>query len=267
VSDRERADQSRRSHLNLIDSSRQLIELDPGAEVESDEQGLLLAGRHEHPVIANAAIRADDTLDGAAFVARAQDFFGKRGRGFSVFVRANEPEDEDLAGAAADAGMVNVFEMPEMVISERVEERELPPNAELRRLSSAEEVAAYWALTADAYVSLGFPPEVFSYYDNHEGLLTDNIAAFIAYLDGRPVSAAMTAVSRGVAGIYWVGTLEEARGKGLAWATTAAATNAGFELGADLASLQASPMGEPIYLKMGYEALFPYRLFMGAPPQ
>ncbi len=76
----------------------------------------------------------------------------------------------------------------------------------------------------------------------------------------------MTIVSHGVAGIYWVGSLERARGKGLGEATTAAATNAGFELGADLASLQASPMGKPIYERMGYETLFDYRLYMSAPP-
>ena len=49
----------------------------------------------------------------------------------------------------------------------------------------------------------------------------------------------MTIVNNGVAGIYWVGSLEQARGQGLGRAATAAATNAGFELGADIASLQA----------------------------
>jgi predicted acetyltransferase len=76
----------------------------------------------------------------------------------------------------------------------------------------------------------------------------------------------MTIVSHGVAGIYWVGSLEQARGKGLGRAVTAAATNAGFELGAEIASLQASPMGKPIYEAMGYETVFDYRLFMSPAP-
>ena len=70
----------------------------------------------------------------------------------------------------------------------------------------------------------------------------------------------MTIVSHGVAGIYWVGSLAAARGRGLGRAVTAAATNAGFDLGADFASLQASPMGEPIYRAMGYETIYDYRL-------
>ena len=50
-------------------------------------------------------------------------------------------------------------------------------------------------------------------------------------------------------------------------AKTAAATNAGFDLGAELASLQASHMGVRIYARMGYRALYTYRLFMAAPPE
>ena len=71
----------------------------------------------------------------------------------------------------------------------------------------------------------------------------------------------MTLLSHGVAGIYWVGSLERARGRGIGRAVTAAATNRGFELGADVASLQASPMGEPIYRAMGYETICDYRLY------
>ena len=260
-------ERSHRVHLNLIDSSRQLFELDTGARVEADETGLFGAGRHDHPAISNAAFRADDGADAREFLARAREFFAERGRGFSVWVRGAQPPDEDLIEAAEDAGLRFVYEMPEMVCSHRVEER--PPadgDVDLRRIASTAEVEDYWRVTADAYVSLEFPPELFTLYDDRDGLLVDNAAAFLAYLDGEPVSAAMTLVSHGVAGVYWVGTLDAARGKGLAWATTAAATNAGFDLGAELASLQASHMGESLYRAMGYETIFPYRLFMAAPP-
>jgi GNAT superfamily N-acetyltransferase len=255
-----------RVHLNLIDSSRQLFELDTGASVEANDVGLFGAGRHDHPAISNAAFRADDGADPDEFISRARDFFSERRRGFSVWLRGDEPEDADLARAAENAGLHRIYEMPEMVCSHRAEERTLLDGAELRRLSSRDEAEDYWRVTADAYVSLEFPPELFSLYDDRDGLLADNAAAFLAYVDGKPVSAAMTLVSHDVAGIYWVGTLDEARGKGLAWATTAAATNAGFDLGAELASLQASHMGESLYREMGYETIFTYRLFMAPPP-
>jgi hypothetical protein len=252
-------------HLNLIDSSRQLFELDPGAALEATEGWLFGAGSHSHPAIANVAFRSDDGLDGAELVERARDFFAGRQRGFSVWVRADQPEDEDLVAAARAAGFQFVYAMPEMILGEAVQAPPLPPGTELRKLDTGEQAGDYWAIAADSYVSIGFPPEVFAGYTDHDGLLAENLAAFIAYLDGNPVSIAMTIVSHGVAGIYWVGSREEARGRGLGRAATAAATNAGFELGAEVASLQASPMGKPIYAEMGYETVFDYQLWMSPP--
>lgn len=253
-------------HLNLIDSSRQLFELDPDAAIEAGDGWLFGAGSPSHPVISNAAFRSNEDVDAGELIVRAKDFFTARGRGFSVWLRANQPADEDLASAASEAGLQLVFEMPEMVLGSPVEELPLPNGVELRPLSEARQAEDYWKVAAASYASIGFPPEVFGGYGNHAGLLAENLAAFVAYLDGEPVSIAMTIVSHGVAGIYWVGSLEQARGRGLGRAVTAAATNAGFELGAKLASLQASTMGKPIYEAMGYETLFDYRLFMSPPP-
>lgn len=258
--------EARRAHLNLIESSRQLFELDPEAEVEAGPGWLFGAGSATHPVISNVAFRSDDGFDGASLIAGAREFFSTRGRGFSVWGRGGIPADDDLFAAAEAAGLQAVYEMPEMVLRAPVEERPLPAGAELRRLSRAEEATDYWRIAAASYASLGFPPEAFAGYRDHTPLLRENVAAFLAHLDGEPVAIAMTIVSGGVAGIYWVGTLEAARGRGLGRAVTAAATNAGFALGAELASLQASPMGRPIYEEMGYETIFDYRLLMASPP-
>jgi GNAT superfamily N-acetyltransferase len=255
-----------RVHLNLIDSSRQLFELDPDATVETGPGWVFGAGSPSHPVISNAAFRNDDVLDAEEFVARAKSFFAKRGRGFSVWLRGDQEEDRDLLAAVEAAGLQLAYEMPEMVLEAPVEAPPLPAGAEISKLTEVEQVDDYWKIAASSYASLGFPPEVFGSYGNRSGLLGENVAAFVAHLEGEPVSIAMTIVSHGVAGIYWVGSLERARGKGLGQATTAAATNAGFELGAELASLQASPMGKPIYERMGYETLFDYRLYMSPPP-
>lgn len=255
-----------RVHLNLIDSSRQLFELDPGAAVEAGDGWVFAAGSSTHPVISNAAFRTDDGLDPDRLVTRAKDFFASRKRRFSIMLRGEEPEDLDLAAAADAAGFRLVYEMPEMTLAAPVVAAPIPAGAELRKLTSSEQARDYWKVAAASYVSIGFPPEVFGSYTNNSGLLAENVAAFIAYLDGEPASIAMTIVSHGVAGIYWVGSLELARGKGLGRAVTAAATNAGFELGAEVASLQASPMGKPVYEAMGYETLFDYRLFMSPAP-
>jgi ribosomal protein S18 acetylase RimI-like enzyme len=260
------ADHARDAHLNLVESSRRLFELDSGAEVENGDGWMLGAGRANHPVISNAAFRIDDDVAPDRLLERARSFFGSRGRGFAVWARAGEAADRDLIAACESDGLQNVFEMPEMVLGAPVEERPAPEGIELGRVGSAEDVADYWRVASSSYASLGFPPEVFAFYDDAEGLFADRVAAFLARRDVRPVGIAMTIVSHGVAGIYWVGCTEEARGRGLGWSVTAAAVNAGFEMGAGISSLQASPMGESLYRRMGFETIYDYRLYLCPQP-
>jgi hypothetical protein len=255
-----------RAHLNLVDSSRRFFELDPGAAIEAEPGWLFGAGSATHPVISNAAFRRDDSVDPKEFVVRAGEFFAKRKRGFSIWVRAGQAADDDLAAAAEAAGFQAVYAMPEMLLGEALATEPLPTGAELRRLSEPDDVPDFWQVAKAAYASNGFPPEVFAGYTDHSRLLAQDIVAFAIHLDGEPASIAMTIVSHRVAGIYWVGSVERARGLGLGRAVTVGATNAGFALGAEIASLQASPMGKPIYDKLGYETAYEYRLLMSPPP-
>lgn len=257
----------RDAHLNLIDSSRQLFELDPGAEIEVGPRWVFGAGRSPHPVISNAAFRVDDELEPGELLERAKAFFAPRERGFAVWARDGAAEDRDLIDAAKTAGLKEVYAMPEMVLDRRAEAHPPPAGAQLRRVASASDAADYWRVATGAYASIGFPPEIFAFYENHDGLTADNAAAFIVDLDGRPAGIAMAIVSHGVAGIYWVGTSDDARGRGLGWTVTATAVNAGFDMGAEIASLQASPMGESLYLRMGFETIFSYQLLMSTPPE
>lgn len=256
----------RNAHLNLVDSSRQLFELDPGAEIEVGAGWVFGAGRSSHPVISNAAFRVDDSLEAGEFLERARTFFAVRDRGFAVWTRSDVLEDRDLNDAAKAAGLKQAYAMPEMVLDRRVEERPSPEGVELRRVASAADADDYWWVATSAYADIGFPPEIFAHYENHNGLTAANAVAFLAHLDGKPAGIAMTIVSHGVAGIYWVGSAEEARGRGLGWTVTAAAVSAGFDLGAEIASLQASPMGESLYRSMGFETVFEYRLLTCSPP-
>ena len=95
-------------------------------------------------------------------------------------------------------------------------------------------------------------------------LSTDRVHSVVAMSDDGPLAAAQLVMSEpidgvAVAGVYYVGTLEAARGKGLGELVTGAVTNKGFDLGAGFASLQATDMGAPVYSRMGYELLTTYR--------
>ncbi len=88
----------------------------------------------------------------------------------------------------------------------------------------------------------------------------------LGYVEERPAAAAVAILSDGIAGLYWVATLPEARGRGLGEACTRLAGNRAFELGARCVVLQASKMGEPIYRRMGYREVTRYRWYAKGPP-
>ena len=76
----------------------------------------------------------------------------------------------------------------------------------------------------------------------------------------------MVVVSEGLAGVQLVGTIPDARGRGLGELCTRWTVQAGFELGAIAAVLEASEAGEPLYLRMGFEEVSRYRWCFGSPP-
>ena len=106
---------------------------------------------------------------------------------------------------------------------------------------------------------MGLPAEVTArIFGSPERILQPHIVAVVAYRDGAPAAGAMTILSHGIAGVYWMGTVAPARGAGLGDACTRAVSNAAFDRGAAFVVLQASPQGEPIYLRMGFREVTRY---------
>jgi GNAT superfamily N-acetyltransferase len=253
------------SDLNYAEAMRDLSRRAGG--VVHDEDGLLLfAGGHPLPVLANGVMRTTSRVPAADVLARTRRFFATQGRGFTVLIRAHA--DADLAAAAQEAGLIALGEMPAMVLKSRLPDAVAPDGVALRRVTTAADVAAYGAVMGPAYATYGMPTDVLpAMLSSLETLCAPHIVAYVAWRDGTPLAGAMTVVTHGVAGVYWVGTIPEARGHGLAELCTRAAGNAGFDLGGRIAALQASPMGEPVYRRMGYVEVtrYPYLVQLDAP--
>lgn len=268
-----RSDERRRqelielSDLNFAEANRELARRAGGAV--HDEDGMLLfAGNHPLPVLVNGAFRTGgaEACDAASALAAADAFFGARGRGYSVLCRAHA--DVDLAGTAQAAGLQPFGNPPAMVLERRLPDSAPPPGVVLRRVETADDARAFGEVMGAAYATYGMPAECGpALAGTLDVLHAPHVAAFVAELDGTVAAGAMVIVTHGVAGVYWVGTRPEGRGKGLAELCTRAAGNAGFDLGARVAGLQASVMGEPIYRRMGYVEVTRYPSFVRmAPP-
>lgn len=244
-----------RVHRNLMEFNAR-----SSAQVERRGGELLFASRSSMPFL-NGVMREGPDGDPHALLRRAREFFFALGRGFVVLTW---PGDPDLTRAAEDAGMFSVEERyPEMVCRRRL--AELP--VEIQPVTDLGTAAEYWAVCDAAYPSLGFPAGLFAATFTPEELLEhDRIGACLARNGDEASACALVSVIDGVGMVGWVASIPSARGRGHAAACAVWATNRAFELGADVASLQASTMGESLYRRLGYEHLFSYRVLGASSP-
>jgi GNAT superfamily N-acetyltransferase len=75
---------------------------------------------------------------------------------------------------------------------------------------------------------------------------------FLGTIDGRPVATSLGFVVEDVAGIYNVATVPDARRRGYGSAVTACAMAYGRDRGARWAILESSPIGVPVYERLGF---------------
>lgn len=85
---------------------------------------------------------------------------------------------------------------------------------------------------------------------------------FVAYENGRPVACSLFHLAGGVAGIWQVATIPEARRKGYGTAITFAALAAAAKQGYKIGVLFASQMGAPVYRKMGFQEILQAKLYL-----
>jgi ribosomal protein S18 acetylase RimI-like enzyme len=91
-------------------------------------------------------------------------------------------------------------------------------------------------------------------------LTIPTFTVLVGYLSGEPVATSMLATTRsvGLAGVYSVATRPAHRGRGFGTALTAAALASASEQGFDIAVLEPSPSGAPMYRRMGFEPFATY---------
>lgn len=256
-----------RGQRNLIAFNRALTRW-ASRGVLCEEGGVVLcAGGTWIPVVANSAFRSDDTLNAHDLLARADDFFGGLARGFSVKVR-DSGEDEDLRDACTSAGL-EIFgtPVPQMILAGRLPE--IPPveGVSVHLVDDEEGLRSFLTVNAAAYATYGMPADVLSdLFDETAVVLVDPAAHIVLASHGtEPLATAMVFESDGAASLQWVGTVPAARGTGLGALVTTVATNLAFEHGSSSCSLQASPMGAPVYLRLGYETVFHYTEYVRWP--
>lgn len=78
---------------------------------------------------------------------------------------------------------------------------------------------------------------------------------YLGYLHDQPVATVSLFLGAGVAGIYYVATLAEARGQGIGAALTLKPLHEARQMGYHAAVLQSSDMGYRVYQRLGFRKL------------
>jgi len=205
----------------------------------------------------NRAHVKDPGSDLAAPIARAEAYFRAAELPFGFTVRS-DLETPECAAALERAGYVRTASIPAMVLDPIRAENPSIPGFAVREVRTQADLEQF---QSTSFIGFGFPPTIGRLFLTEQFLRTPGAVLYLGTVDGEPACTSSVVRTSGIAGVYWVATLPEFRGRGLGEAITWAAVAGGAADGCRVASLQASDMGRPVYERMGFTTPFHYVKF------
>ena len=232
-----------------------------GGRVVVDAGLTFIVGTHPTPIVINTVIRTDRAVRPHDVFERSRDFYRSIGHRFALLT--SDHVDADLDAAAAASGWLMAIGLPAMVCRSAIPDRPVPTGVSIRRADPAIDIDSVRAVIRAGFASdddeIAAVDAVFA---SAAAIDDADTSVIIASIDGTDVAAAMMNVVDGMGYVGWVGTLPEFRRRGLGELVSRAATNAAFERGADIVALEASPMGLPLYTRLGYETVGMDRIWL-----
>ena len=166
-----------------------------------------------------------------------------------------------LAAELADRGLVVTADIPFMVLTDPSAAAAIRGAAAIRPVDTFADLDAALRLME---LGFGMPPELTREALPVRALVAPGCSTWLARVDGEDVSTALGVLDAEQVGIYNVATPERHRGAGHGAAVTARAVTDGFARGASTAYLQATPIGQPVYERLGFATVELWRQWMPA---
>lgn len=131
----------------------------------------------------------------------------------------------------------------------------LPVGHEIRPVTDAAGLADHADVLADGF---GMPHEWATAFATETMLRVPEATFYVGYQDGSAVTSGLGVRVGRTVGVYNIATVEAARRRGMGAAMTMRVVEDGAAAGCDVAILQASEMGQPIYERLGFRTVCEY---------
>ena len=246
---------ARLEHENLIETFTDGVANAPGSLVWRRDGVVLLASglpiRFFNQVLIESGDAAPEAIEAAVGAMR------ERGQPFVVHLRRRT--DDRFRTHAEALGLVlppDASPMPGMALHPiPPADASIPTGHEIRRVDDQAGMDDHIRTGA---LGFGMPEDMLRAIVAPDTWLRPGNAVYVGYTDGQPVTTGLGARTGTTIGVYNIATVERARRQGLGAAITVRVAADGAAAGCDVAILQASPMGFPIYERLGYRTVVEY---------
>jgi hypothetical protein len=243
---------------NMVAMYRADTRATPGGAV-MEAAGVVLCGTPHGTAVNNMTIVVGPTTTRDIRAAAAQ-MYGPSRWPFSVWTRAHA--DAELEADLARNGYHALIALPGMAFAPGDGDPVPAPHGiVIRAVATDADRRAYAEVMVKAYAVYGAPEQATrERFAAPASLVGPDTRAFLAWKSGRAVAGATLVVAHGVGGVNWVGTHPDEFGRGYGAAVTWAVVEEGLRRGVRFLNLQASPMGAPVYRRMGFSTPTHYRV-------
>ena len=251
------AELAAREHENFIAAIGQVAALRPGGIVRHEGGVALLASGVEIRLFNQVII--EDTR--ATFDAVADAVATMRAGSFRYLVHLRDGADDRFVPLMAELGLAELEpddRLPGMALAPIPDGAPGPAELEVRPI---DDLAGFDDHIRTAALGFGLDEGLVRSFLDPRLLDEPGVRYYVGYIDGEPVTTGVGIATRRTIGVYNIATVESARRRGYGAAMTVRAVLDGRAAGSDVAVLQASAMGLPIYERLGYRTVVGYRAF------
>jgi ribosomal protein S18 acetylase RimI-like enzyme len=246
---------ARLEHENMLEWLRLAFGHVAGATISQEGGVGVFATGIPHPFFNQIATDAGAT---EADLMRALDII--RGRRMRFYVTLRHPQDEAFRAPLERLGLRHDDDLlPGMAVDAIRPPGPLPDELHIHVVTDADTLADHAAAAA----GFGFPDELVRTFLGEELWLVPDTTTYVGYVGGEPVVSGFAVRTGRAIGVYSIATLPAARRRGYGAAMTERILADGVAAGCDVGVLQASPMGQPIYERLGFRTVQEYEFFIG----